>query len=83
MKQFLDLSLFFFVLRRLSFSYKRRRTPTLSPECKFDEADFTDWMSVPPSNLLDDTSSKSDVSAQIQKSFHQYGIAEKTKMNSM
>ena len=54
-KKALRFICFSFFLSPLLFSYKGGRTTTLSPEYKFDEEEFIDWMCVPPSNLLDET----------------------------
>ena len=36
------------------FPSKRGRTRVLSSECKTDQADFPDWMSFLPSNLMEE-----------------------------
>ena len=42
------------LLGPLLFPSKRGRTRVLSSECKTDQADFPDWMSFLPSNLMEE-----------------------------
>ena len=42
------------LLGPLLFPSKRGRTRVLSSECKIDQADFPDWMSFLPSNLMEE-----------------------------
>ena len=55
---------------------------------KIDQPDFTDWMSLLPSNLVDENNPNPEAfstiliqkpSAQIHKAFNQHGIIEKTE----
>ena len=45
-----------FISCLLLFSSRVGRTRALRSECKIDRADFTDWMSFLPSNLVEKTS---------------------------
>ena len=46
----------------------------------FAGADFTDCMSFLPSNLMEEVNTNAEALTQIPNSFHQYEIAEKTKI---
>ena len=50
-----------FVLRLLLLPSREGRTLALRSECKIDQADFTDWMSFLPSDLIEEISQDSDV----------------------
>ena len=45
-----------FVSRPLLFPYRGGRMQALSIACKTDQDEFTDWMSILPSNLMEEIS---------------------------
>ena len=65
-----------FILIPLLFRYRRGRMRVLSSACKTGEADFADWMSLLPSNLMRQSALTQKPSVQIPKVFHQHEKVE-------
>ena len=59
-----------FILHPLLFPYRGARTWVLSSPCKTDWADFIDWMSFLPSNLIEEINHDAEPLSQIPKAFN-------------
>ena len=75
--------MFVFVYVRSTFliiSLYKGRMRALSSECRGEGADFTNWMTFLPSDLVEEISPNPEALSGNVKVFHQDGIAGKTKM---
>ena len=58
---YLSMCMCLFVLHSSLLPHSGGRTKALISACKIDQADFTDWVSILPSNLVEEISLNTEV----------------------